>query len=319
MSLCQHSCCRSGQHRSGLDRRKRRSPAAKNPVDNTPAIGMNARMRIRVSHLTTYRYASPAASVIQTLRLTPRNHDGQYVARWRIDVSADCRLDQHEDAFGNITHAFTADGPFEELKVLVEGEVETRDTQGIVRGAVERFPPSLFLRETSLTGLDDAIAGFAAAARDAAGPDALKLLHLLLERLHDEMALETDATDPGATTAPTAFAKKRGASADLTHVFIAAARSLAIPARYVGGYVHGADGPSDRHAGHAWAEAFVGGLGWVAFDTANGICATDAHVRVAVGLDYLGAAPVRGTRYGGGGETLAVKVEVEQAGRQGQN
>ena len=76
------------------------------------------------------------------LRLTPRNHDGQYVARWRIDVSTDCRLDQHEDAFGNITHAFTADGPFSELSVLVEGEVETRDTQGIVRGAVERFPPS---------------------------------------------------------------------------------------------------------------------------------------------------------------------------------
>jgi transglutaminase-like putative cysteine protease len=36
---------------------------------------------------------------------------------------------------------------------------------------------------------------------------------------------------------------------------------------------------------------FVPDLGWVAFDAANGICATDAHVRVAVGLDYLGAAP----------------------------
>ena len=56
-------------------------------------------------------------------------------------------------------------------------------------------------------------------------------------------------------------------------------------------------------------------LGWVGFDPANGICATDAYVRVAVGLDYLGAAPVRGTRYGGGGETLAVAVKVDQAGR----
>ena len=50
-----------------------------------------------------------------------RNHEGQYVARWRIEVSSDCRLDEHEDAFGNVTHAFTADGPFSELKVLVEG------------------------------------------------------------------------------------------------------------------------------------------------------------------------------------------------------
>ena len=37
-------------------------------------------MRIRISHLTSYRYQTPATSVIQMLRLTPRNHDGQYVA-----------------------------------------------------------------------------------------------------------------------------------------------------------------------------------------------------------------------------------------------
>src|SRR2546430_15493146 len=115
-------------------------------------------MRICVSHQTTYRYDAPAGSVIQMLRLTPRNHEGQYVTRWRIDVSADCRLNQHEDAFGNITHAFTAEGPFSELAVQVEGEVETRDTQGVVHGAVERFPPSLFLRETALTGPDVDIA-----------------------------------------------------------------------------------------------------------------------------------------------------------------
>ena len=60
-------------------------------------------------------------------------------------------------------------------------------------------------------------------------------------------------------------------------------------------------------------------LGWVAFDAANGICATDAHVRVAVGLDYLGAAPVRGSRYGGGAEALDVSVRVnDQISRQSQ-
>ena len=78
------------------------------------------------------------------------------------------------------------------------------------------------------------------------------------------------------------------------------------------------DGTVNQVAGHAWAEAFVPDLGWVGFDAANGICTTDAHARIAVGLDYLGAAPVRGTRYGGGAETLAVTVKVDQAGRPGQ-
>src|SRR5437762_13749444 len=71
------------------------------------------RMRIQISHLTNYRYDAPAASVIHMLRLTPRNHDGQYVARWRIDVSTDCRLDQHEDAFGNITQRVHCRWPFD--------------------------------------------------------------------------------------------------------------------------------------------------------------------------------------------------------------
>jgi transglutaminase-like putative cysteine protease len=275
-------------------------------------------MRIRISHLTSYAYGPPATSVIQMLRLTPRNHDGQYVARWRIDVSTDCRLDQHEDAFGNLTHAFSTEGPCSELAVMVEGEVETRDTQGIVRGTVERFPPSLYLRTTALTTPDAEIAAFAAASRDAADGNVLNLLHHMLERLHDDMVYDTDPTQPGITAAE-AFALKRGVCQDLTHIFIAAARSLAIPGRYISGYFRRDDGVHEQQAGHAWAEALVPELGWVAFDPANGLCATDAHVRVAVGLDYLGAAPLRGTRYGGGGEVLSVKVRVDQARQQTQN
>jgi transglutaminase-like putative cysteine protease len=275
-------------------------------------------MRICISHLTSYRYETPASGVIQMLRLTPRNHDGQYVARWRIDVSTDCRLDQHEDAFGNITHAFTAEGPFGELTVAVEGEVETRDTQGVVRGAVERFPPSLYLRETPLTSPDANIAAFAAASRETASGSVLSLLHHMLARLHREMTYDS-ATTQATTPAAAAFALKHGVCQDLAHVFIAAARSLAIPARYVGGYFRREDGVTEQEAGHAWAEAFVPDLGWVAFDPANGVCATDAHVRVAVGLDYLGAAPLRGTRYGGAGEVLSVKVRVDQAAQQTQN
>jgi transglutaminase-like putative cysteine protease len=275
-------------------------------------------MRLRISHKTTYQYSPPAARVIQVLRLTPRNHDGQYVVSWRIDVSADCRLDQHEDAFGNITHAFAADGPLPELSLLVEGEIETRDAQGIVRDAVERFPPSLYLRETALTACDDAIAAFAAAARQAGGDDALTVLHRLLDRLHDEMPCDPDPTYVARTSAE-AFARKHGICQDFAHVFITAARSLGIPARYVGGYFCRVDGATAQGAGHAWAEAFVPDLGWVAFDPANGMCPTDAHARVAVGLDHLGAAPVRGMRHGGGTETLAVNIQIEQASRQTQS
>jgi transglutaminase-like putative cysteine protease len=275
-------------------------------------------MRIRIAHKTTYRYGEPAGGAIQTLRLTPRNHDGQYVIDWRIDVSQDCRLVHHEDAFGNITHTFTVDGPFSELEVTADGEVETTDLGGFVRGTVERFPPSLFLRQTALTEPSAAILAFAREIKRKSNDDALELLHLLLDEVYRTIAFDVDPTH-AATTAAEAFALKRGVCQDLTHIFIAAARALDIPARYVGGYFHRHDGVVAQDAGHAWAEAHVPHVGWIGFDPANGICPTDAHVRVAIGLDYLGAAPVRGTRIGGADERLLVGVHVDQAQRQVQN
>jgi len=275
-------------------------------------------MRIRISHATTYRYDTPPNSVIQLLRLTPRNHDGQHVVGWRVDLSEDCILHQHEDAFGNISHSFTAEGPFRELRVAVEGEVDTHDTQSVVSGAIERFPPGLFLRETALTQPDDAIIDFADSARTAAGSDQLTLLHGLLNALNREITFDTSPT-VSTTTAAEAFKLRRGVCQDLTHIYIAAARQLGIPARYVGGHFYRVDGVTAQDAGHAWVEAYVENLGWVGFDPTNGIGITEAHVRVAVGLDYLGAAPVRGTRFGGSGETLKVAVHVDQARQQAQN
>ena len=274
-------------------------------------------MRIQISHETVYRYEEPARGVIQTLRLTPRNHDGQYVESWRIDVAENCQLHQHEDAFGNISHVISVEGPVTDLRVLVEGQVDTQDTHGVVAGTIERFPPSLYLRETPLTQIDPAIAEFAELSKRA-GDVPLNILHDLLERLHDTMVFDNTPTE-ATTTAAEAFALRRGVCQDITHIFIAATRSLGIPARYIGGHFHREDGVTEQEAGHAWAEAFVPVLGWIAFDTANGMCATDAHVRVAVGLDYLGAAPVRGSRYGGGAESMDVSVRVHQVRGQTQS
>jgi transglutaminase-like putative cysteine protease len=281
-------------------------------------------MRIHIAHSSVYRYDPPAAGVIQVLRLTPRNHEGQYIVGWRIDVRPDAYLAAHEDAFGNITHVFTADGPLGELRVEVDGQIETQNTNGVVRGTVEPFPPSLFLRDTALTQADTAIHDFAAEIRAASGGDVLAELHGLLDRLHLDIAQNdaersdrTSAADPAdaATSAAQAFALKRGNARDLTHIFIGAAHSLGIPARYIGGYLRRADTPvaaAVQHVAHAWAEAYVPDLGWVGFDPAGGFCPGDAHVRIATGLDYLGAAPVRGVRLGGGAETLAVAIRVDQ-------
>ena len=274
-------------------------------------------MRLRISHSTTYRYEPPATGVIQILRMTPGSHDGQYVAEWQIDVSTDSRLDMHEDAFGNVTHVMTH-GAIEDLTITVGGLIETHDTGGVLRGTDERFPPSLFLRPTSLTSVNPAMENFARELRTESEGDALGFLHSLMTQVSEHMTFDEDPTNTG-TSAIEAFALKRGVCQDYAHIFIACARSGGVPARFVSGHFLRSDGMVNQQAGHAWAEAYVPNLGWVGFDPANCICITEAHARIAIGLDYLGAAPVRGTRYGGGNETLTVSVKVDQAGRPGQS
>ena len=98
---------------------------------------------------------------------------------------------------------------------------------------------------------------------------------------------------------------------DFAHVFVAAARTLGIPARYVSGYFLRTD-TIDQEAGHAWAEAHVPDLGWIGFDPAQGLCTTDRYVRIAIGADGNDAAPVRGARVGGLDESLSVAIQVQQ-------
>ncbi|WP_029029394.1 transglutaminase family protein [Salinarimonas rosea] len=102
----------------------------------------------------------------------------------------------------------------------------------------------------------------------------------------------TQAPDARAQVARAQVALAQGARAE-------AARAEA--ARVQGGHVH------------AWAEALAPGLGWVAFDPSFGVCAGPRHVRVAIGLDAPGCAPVRGARYGGGAESLSVRLSVQDA------
>lgn len=276
-------------------------------------------MRLSVSHRTTYRYETTARSAIQILHLTARSHDGQFVYSWNLSVDQDCRLSEFEDSLGNIAHSFTVDGPLDQLSILVEGEVETTDTKGVVAGAVERLPPEFYLRETDLTSADSRIRAFAERIREKEQDKGeIAILHALMQAIYKRLRFDAGLTTV-ETPAAEAFAHKHGVCQDFAHIFISAARHIGIPARYIGGYLFYEDEDAGvEEAGHAWAEAFVPDLGWVAFDPTHSRCATDAYVRVAIGLDYLGAAPVRGTRYGGAGESMEVSVHVAAAQIQNQ-
>ncbi|WP_395943003.1 transglutaminase N-terminal domain-containing protein [Brevundimonas sp.] len=263
-------------------------------------------MRIRIDHSTRYAYARPARFIVQMLRLTPQSCESQQVREWRIETDVDARLRRGEDAFGNIVHSLYTERPTDALTIRVTGEVTTVDTGGVIRGQAERLQPGVYLRETRLTQADPALVAFAGRAGE--GGD-LERMHRLMGAIHGDVAFEVGATS-ATHTAAEAFAIRRGVCQDHAQIFIACARKAGVPARYVSGHLSRSDGQHDQDAAHAWAEAWIEGLGWVGFDAANGISPTENYVRVAVGLDALGATPIRGTSYGGGMESLTVSLHV---------
>lgn len=270
-------------------------------------------MRIRVDYSTIYEYSQAASDVLQLLRVQPAGHDGQHVVHWRIDTEVDGHLRRGEDAFGNITQMFYPDGPVQRVALHVTGEVDTIESHGVVAGSYERLPPTVYLRQTELTQPDDAIK---ALARQLDAGDELASCHRLTGLLYDSMTFDADVTHAHSDAAH-AFAIRAGVCQDYAHVFLSVARCMGIPARYVSGHLVRADGLITQPAAHAWAEALIPDLGWVAFDPTNGMCATEAYLRVAVGLDYRDCAPVRGARRGGGMETMNVAVTTQATGQAG--
>jgi transglutaminase-like putative cysteine protease len=265
-------------------------------------------MLLAVHHSTTYTYAEPARRVTQLLRVTPASFTGQAVLDWRIDVDQDAKLREGRDGYGNVTHMLYVDSPIQSLAISVAGRVLVEDRAGVVQGLPHDLPPQVFLRETPLTAAGPAVTALARWYREGRRT-AIARLHRLAARLYDELRFDTEATAV-ETEAEEALAAGHGVCQDFTHIFIAAARAAGTPARYVSGHLFRRDGAHFQEASHAWAEAYVEDLGWVAFDAVNGISTDDAYVRIACGLDYRDAAPIAGARAGGGEEELAVEVRV---------
>lgn len=257
-------------------------------------------MKLNVNHKTQYTYANQVKHSTQYLRLTPQNSSRQKIIQWDLTLpeEATCTL----DAYGNVLHVLTLDQPHQTIMVEASGIVEIEDT--VEDGTSEHLSPLVFLRSSPLTQADSAIRDFASSHYREQSP------HESLCKLMGELLLRMPYT-PGATavhdSAAYAFSSGQGVCQDHTHVFVSCCRALGIPARYISGYLYSED--STHVAMHAWAEAWVNDQ-WQSFDVTNGTSTPKHHLKLAVGIDYLDACPIRGVRSGGGCEYMQTVADV---------
>jgi len=265
-------------------------------------------MRLKITHRTEYRYDVPVLYALQRLRLVPQGGPTQKVVHWAIAIEGAREEVRFTDHFGNDTRLVSVEGEPHTIGVEAAGEVETMDRAGVTGPHRGLAPLWLFCQETPLTGAGEGIAALAVET-GAAGGD-LDRLHRLMGLIGEHVKYVPGSTH-SATPAEAALAQKTGVCQDHAHIFIAAARHLGHPARYVSGYLM-LDNAAKQAASHAWAEAHVDNLGWVAFDPANCISPDERYVRLATGRDYREASPVSGILLGQAEERLAVRITVEQ-------
>ena len=247
-------------------------------------------MRLAIEHVTTYHFGAPVRHGLQRLRLTPLNGRGQQVIAWDLACENAVLEVAYDDEYANRVTLVSLAAGARSVTIRAAGLVETSDEAGVSGRHAGHLPLWHFVRPTRLTTPGAGIAALAEGL-DPAG-DTLTVLHALSARVAEAVTYAAGHTDV-ATSAEAALGLGRGVCQDQAHVFIAAARLLGIPARYVSGHLLIA-GREEQEAGHGWAEGHVEGLGWVGFDVANAICPDDRYVRLAVGRDYADAAPVRG-------------------------
>lgn len=256
-------------------------------------------MKLLINHQTYYQYERPVKNSMQYIRLLPQENARQKIHQWGLSVPGE--KIQQVDGFGNALLASSQRKSYQNLMIMAQGMVEI-DTEAEYT-IDDHLAPEIFLQTTKATMCSAEMMQFAHMHTAGEPDDGLRELAVaVLEHIP-----YTSGLTQVETTAIEAFEQRKGVCQDHAQVFVALARYLGHPARYVSGYLYVEDG--NHLASHAWAEVYKNGK-WLCFDISNQLFTPCAHVQLAVGRDYADVAPIRGVRQEGDQETMSSIVQV---------
>lgn len=275
-----------------------------------------------VRHSTTFRYQPAVRESVMEVRMQPRTDFRQRCLSFSLNLNPRATIMLYRDFYGNSVHHFdipqalklieiTAQAivdvlPARDLDPEASGNWEELDARIAQTDYWEMLLPSRYAAPTALL---ESLAAELDAKRRGKPLAVLQEINARLYELFDYVPNSTKVDSP----IDDALRARRGVCQDFAHIMIALVRQLRIPCRYVSGYLYHEDKARDRSpagATHAWVEAYLGDLGWVAFDPTNNLLGCERHLRVAVGRDYADVPPTRGVYKGEAESELNVMVSV---------
>jgi transglutaminase-like putative cysteine protease len=275
---------------------------------------------LHVRHTTTYRYSRPVRLGDHRLMLRPRDSHDLRLMSTNLELSPPASIRWMHDVFGNSIAIASFAKPATELRIESDLTLETF--------AVERPPFQIMPEAVSypfIYSADDRIdlgrmlerqyadpgGRLAAWARGFVRSNPTDTLALLAD-LNSGIAawISYQSRDTEGTQSPLETLDRRwGTCRDFAVLLIEAARCLGFGARVVSGYLYN---PTAIGAGttHAWADIYVPGSGWIAYDPTNRTIGGANLIRVAVTRDIAQAAPITGSFVGTADSYLGMTVDV---------
>jgi transglutaminase-like putative cysteine protease len=282
-------------------------------------------MLYRVHHTTAFIYDQPIRESVMEVRMKPRSEASQRCLEFSLTTKPAARTHSYTDFLGNVVQHFDIPSVHDRLEVTAVALVETysngsipatgTDSWGQLDSLAQTAEHWDWLHPSHFASPSDKLSAFAERAGIRREADPLSVLTQTREALHAAIRYDRGATRVDSPI-DECLDKQSGVCQDFAHVFIALARGLGIPARYVSGYLFHREGDAEPAAGaatHAWAEAFIPGIGWLGFDPSNNCATGERHIRVAIGRDYKDVPPNRGVFRGIANHTLDVHVDVQRA------
>lgn len=275
--------------------------------------------RLRIEHVTGFRYATDATASYNEARMLPLTTDSQFVLASGIEVHPATSVNQYVDYFGSRVSSFDVLTPHSELNITARSLVEVRPRplehpqiswSELAEEAERTVAITENLPQTRRTTPHPEVVELArsiAAQHENPGHAA----HAIARAVWESVEYMSGVTGV-QTTATEAWEARKGVCQDMAHITIGALRAVGVPARYVSGYLHPKPdapiGEAVTGESHAWVEWYA--HGWWGFDPTNDIEIGDRHVLVGRGRDYNDVPPLRGVFAGPSKSQLFVNVTI---------
>jgi transglutaminase-like putative cysteine protease len=279
-------------------------------------------MKLKIRHRTSYSYARAVVLQPHRMMLCPRGSHEISVVTASLSCSPNAELHWTQDVFGNLIATGTFLEPAAELVITsvmtVEQSAVAWPVLRIAPGA-HSFPFAYSDEEVTNLGAllvpehadpDGTLQAWARAFVLSTPTDTLSLLKDLNAGILGPVTYRT-RDEEGTQTALETLAKASGSCRDIAALFIEAVRHLGFGARAVSGYLFDPDATAgDAGSTHAWAEVYLPGAGWIAFDPTHRQLGGASLIPVAVALNNKQIMPIVGGYVGAAEDFNAMNVEV---------